>query len=109
MNVPESSGPSPFLAISRFRVANAMTPEVREAFLRRPHLVDGAAGFVRMEVVTPLDDPDEFWLLTYWMDQESFRSWHHSHTYRESHSGIPRGLRLDPVVTQLRFFEKLSD
>ena len=98
-----------FLAVSKFRVANGMTDEVREAFISRPHLVDGAAGFVRMEVISPLDDRDEFWLLTYWSDEASFRTWHAGHMYRESHLGIPRGLKLDPAATQLRFFEKIAD
>ena len=99
---------SQFLAVSRFRVANDMRGEVREAFVGRPHLVDGAAGFLRMEVLSPLDDRDEFWLLTYWTDEESFRTWHAGHLYRESHAGIPRGLKLDPTATQLRFFEKIA-
>ncbi len=98
-----------FLALSKFRVANGMTPEVRAAFIARPHLVDGAPGFLRMEVISPIDDRDEFWLLTYWSSEEAFKEWHTSHMYRDSHSGIPRGLKLDSTATQLRFFEKISD
>ena len=63
----------------------------------------------RMEVVRPVDDRDEFWLLTWWHDEASFREWHHGHLYRESHHGIPRGLKLDAAATQLRLFEKISD
>jgi len=98
-----------FLAVSKFRVANGMSGEVRDAFVGRPHLVDGADGFVRMEVLSPLDDRDEFCLLTYWTDEASFRAWHAGHMYRESHAGIPRGLKLDAAATQLRFFEKIAD
>ena len=98
-----------FLAVSKFKVANGMSEEVRAAFVERPHLVEDAPGFVRMEVVRPIDDRDEFWLLTWWRDEASFREWHHSHLYRESHSGIPRGLKLDASATELRFFEKISD
>jgi heme-degrading monooxygenase HmoA len=108
-NPDPSSNPRPFVALSKFRVANGLTAEVRAAFADRPHLVDDADGFVRMEVISPVDDPDEFWLLTYWTDEDSFRTWHHSHLYRESHSGIPRGLKLDPAATQVRFFETISD
>ena len=98
-----------FVAMSRFAVANGMSEEVRQAFRDRPHLVDGAPGFLRMEVLTPRDDPDEFWLLTWWTDERSFREWHHGHLYRESHKGIPRGLKLDAAATEVRFFEKISD
>lgn len=97
-----------FLALSKFRVRNGMGAEVRDAFLRRPHLVDGAEGFVRMDVVSPTTDDAEFWLLTYWRDEASFREWHHSHLYRESHAGIPHGLKLDPQATELLTFRYIT-
>jgi heme-degrading monooxygenase HmoA len=98
-------GESAFVALSRFTIANDMAAEVKTAFLNRPHLVDGAPGFVRMEVISPIDDPREIWLLTYWTDEESFRVWHRSHEYHESHRGIPRGLKLVPGSARLRYFE----
>ncbi len=100
--------PRSFVALSRFAVANGMTEEVKEAFVLRPHLVDSAEGFLRMEVLSPLDAPDEIWLFTWWADEQSFRAWHRSHLYRDSHKGIPRGLKLDPSVTQMRYFEQIS-
>lgn len=108
MSAENHEGERPFLAVSKFRVANGLTPEVRAAFVARPHLVDDAEGFVRMEVISPIDDPDEFWLLTYWTSEQDFRSWHSSHMYRDSHSGIPRGLKLDASATQLRFFRTIA-
>lgn len=104
--VPQpAAGASAFVAMSRFRIANGMTAEVKEAFRDRPHMVDDAPGFLRMEVISPLDAPEEIWLLTYWSDESSYRNWHHGHTYRDSHRGIPKGLRLDPKGTEIRFFE----
>ena len=94
-----------FVALSRFTVANAMGDEVKEAFRNRPHLVDLAAGFARMEVISPQDRPQEIWLLTYWRDRQSFEAWHHSHLYRESHTAIPKGLKLIPEETAMRFFD----
>lgn len=93
-----------YVVISRFRVANGMSDEVAAAFRARPHLVDGAPGFVRMEVLSPSDDESEFWLVTHWTDEESFRTWHRSHEYRESHAGIPKGLKLDASATGVRSF-----
>lgn len=98
-----------FLALSKFKVRNGLESEVRDAFLQRPHLVDEADGFVRMDVVSPTADGAEFWLLTYWQDEESFRRWHHSHLYRESHAGIPRGLKLVPEATELLTFRYITD
>lgn len=85
-----------------------MEDEVREAFERRPHQVDGAPGFVRMEVLRPVGRPEEFWLLTWWTDEASFQTWHRSHSYRDAHAGIPKGLRLVPGETRITYFEHLS-
>ena len=85
-----------------------MAPEVKDAFVNRPHLVDSAPGFVRMEVVSPVDNPSEIWLFTFWTDEESFQTWHRSHAYHDSHKGIPKGLKLVPKSTELRFFEHVS-
>jgi heme oxygenase (mycobilin-producing) len=97
-----------FVAISKFAVANGMTQEVKEAFVARPHLVDSADGFVRLDVLSPVEAPNEIWLLTYWQNEESFRTWHKSHMYRDSHKGIPKGLKLDPNATEIRFFEHIA-
>lgn len=97
-----------YVAISRFRVRNGMEEEVSAAFRERPHLVDGTPGFIRMDVLSPSEDGSEFWLVTYWSDEASFRAWHHSHVYRESHAGIPKGLKLDPSATELRGFRYVA-
>jgi len=67
--------------LSRFVVANDMDAEVKRAFILRPHVVDGAAGFVRMDVLSPEDMPNEIWLMTYWADIASYRTWHKSDAY----------------------------
>ncbi len=95
------------VALSKFTIANGMTKEVKDAFLNRPHLVDHVPGYLRMEVISPLDNLDEIWLLTYWQDEPSYRAWHHSHVYHESHKGIPKGLKLVPGSTEIRLFEQV--
>ena len=90
--------------LSRFVVANDMDAEVKQAFLHRPHLVDEAAGFLRMDVLSPEDMPSEIWLMTYWVDISSYQTWHKSHAYHESHAGIPKGLKLVPGSAALRVF-----
>lgn len=97
-----------YVSISRFRVRNGMENDVAEAFRGRPHLVDDAPGFVRMEVLSPAEDAAEFWLVTYWTDEASFRAWHHGHTFRESHAWIPKGLKLDAAATELRAFRYVA-
>jgi heme oxygenase (mycobilin-producing) len=94
--------------LSKFVVANSMDAEVKQAFLLRPHLVDNAAGFVRMDVLSPEDMPNEIWLMTYWTDISCYRTWHKSHAYHESHAGIPKGLKLVPGSTALRIFNLIA-
>ena len=97
-----------FIALSTFTIANEMAAQVKEAFINRPHLVDAAKGFERMEVFTPQDNPNEIWLMTYWTDEESYQVWYKSHQYSESHEGIPKGLRLVPRSAQIRFFSRIA-
>lgn len=97
-----------YVSISRFRVRNGMENDVAGAFRARPHLVDDASGFLRMDVLSPAEDSSEFWLVTYWTDEESFRAWHGGHTFRDSHAAIPKGLKLDPEATELRGFRYVA-
>lgn len=96
-----------FVAISRFAVANGMESDVKEAFTFRPHRVDDAPGFVRLDVISPVDNPAEIWLVTYWQDEACYRDWHKSHEFHDSHKGIPKGLKLIPKSTELRFFNHI--
>lgn len=105
---PAQGGAPVFIALSRFVVANDKTGAVREAFLKRPHLVDSVPGFLRMEVLSPHDNPDEIWLFTYWTGEQHYRTWHRSHQYHQSHQGIPKGLKLVKHSAQLRFFEQVA-
>lgn len=97
-----------YVAYSRFVVANGMREEVKAAFRQRPGLVDTAPGFLRMDVISPLDRPEEFWLVTFWSDEDSFRQWHRGHTYSDSHAGIPPGLKLVRGETVVKGFEHVT-
>ncbi|MBF0265199.1 MAG: antibiotic biosynthesis monooxygenase [Gammaproteobacteria bacterium] len=98
-----------YIVISKFKVANDMSCDVQQAFKNRPHLVDQVEGFIAMEVLQPEHQPDEFWLLTRWSDQEKYQQWHRGHSYKKSHQGIPKGLKLIPGETEIRHFELLSE
>ena len=97
------------VALSRFTIANDMADEVRAAFRHRLHLVDHAPGFLGMEVMSPVGTPAEVWLVTRWSDEPSYRTWHRGHDFRESHKGIPKGLKLVPGSSEVRLFEVFAD
>jgi len=98
-----------FVAISRFTIHNDMAKEVREAFVARPHLVDSVAGFLGIQVMSPLENEAEFWLVTRWKDEESYRAWHNSPDYHNSHTGIPKGLKLVPNSAEIRLFHLFAE
>jgi signal transduction histidine kinase/heme-degrading monooxygenase HmoA len=95
------------LVISRFKVANGLEQDVAEAFQKRPRLVEAVPGFLGMEVYTPHTDPSIFHLVTRWTDRENFHAWHKSPEHRLSHDMLPKGLKLDPTVTQILELERL--
>jgi heme-degrading monooxygenase HmoA len=97
-----------YLAVSHFSVANTLGDSVREAFCQRPHLVDSAVGFIRMEIANPCKNPNEFWLFTWWQEEANFREWYRSHAFQESHIGIPKGLKLLPDETRFMDFDVIA-
>ncbi len=94
--------------LSKFTVANGKEDEVKVAFKSRPHLVEKTVGFLRMDVICPTERPAEIWLLTYWADRESLELWHNSHLHKQSHHGIPPGLKLLRGATSLAVFDFIS-
>jgi len=103
-----SQGPTGFVAISKFTVANGMTGEVKAAFRNRPGYVNDKPGFLRMDVISPNQNPDEIWLITYWQDEESYKRWHSSPDRRQSQQFIPKGLKVIPGSAQITFYEHVS-
>ncbi len=95
------------VALSRFKVVSDMALEVRVAFQERPHLVDDVPGFLGMEVFTDDKQASDFYLLTRWTDRESYTAWHASPAHHKSHSGIPKGLKLDPSFTQISILQRI--
>ena len=98
-----------FVALSRFTIRNDMAEQVRQAFIARPHLVDAASGFLGMHVMSPIENPSEIWLMTRWADEPSYVAWHKSHSYPDSHKGIPKGLKLVPGSVEIRCFDLFAE
>jgi heme-degrading monooxygenase HmoA len=86
-----------------------MEKEVQSAFLNRPRLVEKAAGFCGIEVLTDAAEPSQFLLLTRWTDEQSFRAWHRSEAHNQSHELIPQGLKLDASFTSLTVGNSIAD
>ncbi|WP_207433642.1 antibiotic biosynthesis monooxygenase family protein [Sabulibacter ruber] len=98
-----------FISISTFTIANDTEESVKEAFRNRPHMVDDAPGFLKLEVLSPQDNPKEIWLKTYWQDEESFKTWYKSHQYHDAHKGIPKETKLVPGSVRVRYFSLVGE
>ena len=96
------------VVISTFEVANGMETEVKKAFLNRPKLVENAEGFIRMEVISPFNNPSEIKVVTYWKTEGDFEIWH-KHRLKESHNNIPKGLKLVPNSWNLIKYQLITD
>ena len=98
-----------FVAVSRFEVANGLSEAVKGAFSERPHLVDAASGFRRMEVLSPLENPAEIWLLT-WMGSRraSTPGTQQPRVPRRAPRASRRGLKLRPQRTLVQFFASVA-
>ncbi|WP_158859229.1 antibiotic biosynthesis monooxygenase family protein [Lunatibacter salilacus] len=93
--------------VSKFKVENGMEEEVKKAFKTRPGFVESAKGFVRLDVLSPINNPAEIHLITYWESDEDFEFWHRNHL-KESHKNIPKGLKLIPRSWELTKYEYIS-
>ena len=96
-----------FAAISCFEVLPGFEDQVKEAFRNRPKLVEKYQGFIRLDVLSPKENEAEIWLLTYWQSEELFKEWHRNHL-KDSHVGIPKGLKLVPHSFKLRSFNHIT-
>lgn len=96
-----------FAAISSFKVENGLEGGVQQAFNNRPGLVENFDGSIRLGVLSPSKNPSEIWLLTYWKNEESFKSWHSNHV-KDWRKGISKGLKLVPHSFKLRFLNHLA-
>ncbi len=93
--------------ISRFTIQNGMEQEVKQAFRERPKFVEGAKGFIKLDVLSPFEQPAEIHLITYWESEEDFESWHKDHL-KASHQLIPKGLKLVPHSWTLTKYEHIT-
>lgn len=83
------------MSMSRLRVAPDRAPALVAAFRDRVHLVDGADGFVGLEVWQNDRDAGELIMVSHWTDRESFKAYMKSDAHRISHGRISAELKSD--------------
>ena len=81
-----------YVSLSRLRVPDERAPELVTAFRRRAHLVDGADGFVDLQVWQSDRDAGELVMVSRWRDRDAFKAYMKSEAHRVSHDRIDPGL-----------------
>ena len=79
--------------MSRLRIPAEEAPALVTAFRARAHLVDGADGFVDLQVWQSDRDPGEILMVSRWRDRAAFRDYMRSAEHQISHDRIPPQLK----------------
>lgn len=70
---------------NRIPVAKGFEETFEERFRQRAGLVDQADGFIRFEVLRPLQG-DYYQIVTYWRDKDAFEAWTRSRSFQHGHA-----------------------
>jgi heme oxygenase (mycobilin-producing) len=88
--------------MSRLRIPAEDAPGLVDAFRARARLVDGADGFVDLQVWQSDRDAGEVLMVSRWRDREAFKAYMKSHEHRVSHE------RIDPELKAAIGLERLE-
>jgi heme-degrading monooxygenase HmoA len=91
-----------YVSLSRLRIPAHASEDLIAAFRRRAHLVDGATGFVDLQVWRSDRDAGEIIMVSRWRDREAFKAYMKSAEHRISHE------RIDPDLQALIKLEALE-
>ena len=93
-----------YISMARLRVPAERAAELVAAFRSRAHLVDGADGFVDLQVWQADADSRELVMVSRWRDRAAFKAYMKSEAHQASHR------RIDPeldAVIKLKALEHL--
>lgn len=91
-----------YVSLSRLRVPEDGAPELIVAFRARAHLVDGADGFIDLQVWQSDRDAGEIVMVSRWQDRAAFTAYMKSEAHATSHS------RIDPTLQEVIKLERLE-
>ena len=81
---------SPFVVASELRVDVCGAPALEAAFQHRLGEVEQHPGFQRMEVWRDYRSDGGYLMVSWWDDEDAFRSYMRSDRHKASHARIPR-------------------
>ena len=86
--------------MKRMAANRSVVESIRRSLDGHPQLHGRPDGFVRLEMIRPMDATDQIWLMTYWRDRDSYLAW----------SGVesPPPHRPLPASDGVQYFEHLA-
>ncbi len=74
-----------FIAINYISCSPDYRTRFEELFTSRAHAIDTMPGFIRMQVLRPAEEGDDYLIVSYWETEEAFKDWTGSEAFRVGH------------------------
>jgi heme-degrading monooxygenase HmoA len=91
-----------YVSLSRLRIGEERAAELVAAFRRRARLVEGADGFIDLQVWQSDRDCGELVMVSRWRDRDAFKAYMRSDAHRASHD------RIEPELADAIKLERLE-
>jgi len=74
-----------FIAINYITCKPDYTAKFEQLFAKRAHAIDEMPGFIRMHVLRPKEEGEDYLIMSFWEDESDFKSWTKSNAFIEGH------------------------
>lgn len=74
-----------FVVTNRVPVVAEYREQFEERFRQRAGQVEKQQGFVRMDIMRPVDDDTPYLVMTTWTDEQAFNNWVGSEDFKIAH------------------------
>ena len=64
--------------------------ELEKRFAAQANALDGVPGFLGFQLLRPTAGEDRYFVVTHWVDEESFQNWRTSDSAHAAHAGEQR-------------------
>ncbi|OGU10692.1 MAG: hypothetical protein A2X61_04970 [Ignavibacteria bacterium GWB2_35_12] len=105
-----------FVAINYIKCDEDYRNRFEELFGTRAHAIDRMPGFIRMEVLKPFTNNDNYLIVSHWENKESFKAWQGSPEFIEGHT---RGFedirkakeegRKPPLISDFKTYQVIAE
>lgn len=105
-----------FVAVNYINCTPAYRERFEELFGSRAKAIDTMPGFIEMHVLRPGQEGDNYLIVSYWENEQSFKTWTRSEAFIEGHK---RGFadlaqakaegRPAPMTSDFKTYEIIAD